>query len=144
MSKSTLLASAVVVIVVAAGAIFVTHRMGKKQDTPPATNSSQNASNDTSTTPSDSSPGKVTGNIEITDNMIFTPSQISISKGEAVTWTNNDNVAHTVTDDLENVGGPKSTSIAPGATYTFTFTKSGSFQYHCEFHHEMRGTIVVK
>jgi plastocyanin len=143
MGKSTLLVTAVVVIIVAAGAVFVTHKVDNKPVNQPANNSSQNASNDTSN-PADSSPGKVTGNIEITDNKIFTPSQISVSKGEAVTWTNNDDVAHTVTDDLENVGGPKSTSIAPGATYTFTFTKTGSFQYHCEFHHEMRGTIVVK
>jgi plastocyanin len=76
--------------------------------------------------------------------MMFTPSQISVSKGAKVTWTNNDNTAHTVIDDLSNVGGPSSGTIEPGGTYSFTFTKSGSYQYHCNIHPSMRGTIVVK
>jgi plastocyanin len=77
-------------------------------------------------------------------NMAFTPSQISVDKGGTVTWTNNDSVTHTVVDDLSNVGGPNSGDIAPGNTYSFTFNKTGSFQYHCSIHPSMRGTIVVK
>ena len=56
---------------------------------------------------------------------MFTPSQISVQKGATVTWTNNDSVAHTVTDDLSTVGGPASGNIAPGSTYSFTFDKTG-------------------
>lgn len=77
-------------------------------------------------------------------NMMFTPPQISVSKGAKVTWTNNDSTAHTVIDDLSNVGGPASGTIEPGSTYSFTFTKAGSYQYHCSIHPSMRGTIVVK
>jgi plastocyanin len=77
-------------------------------------------------------------------NMMFTPSQITVAKGGTVTWTNNDTVAHTVTDDLSNVGGPASGNIEPGSTYSFRFNKTGSFQYHCSLHSSMRGTIVVK
>jgi plastocyanin len=77
-------------------------------------------------------------------NMMFTPPQITVQKGSTVTWTNNDSVAHTVTDDLSNVGGPDSGTIAAGGTYSFTFTKSGSYQYHCKLHTSMRGTIVVQ
>jgi plastocyanin len=76
--------------------------------------------------------------------MMFTPSQITVAKGGTVTWTNNDNVTHTVVDDLSNVGGPASGDIQPGSTYSFTFNKTGSFQYHCSIHTYMRGTIVVK
>lgn len=83
------------------------------------------------------------GNVKMT-NMLFTPSQISVEKGATVTWNNDDKVAHTVVDDLKNVGGPASGNIAPGQTYSFTFTKSGSYQYHCSIHSSMRGTIVVK
>lgn len=133
----------VVIIVAIVGAVFVTHKLDNKQNQSPTSGSPQGTTN-TSSTSSNATQGAVTGHIEIKDNMIFTPSQISVRKGEAVTWTNNDNTSHTVTDDLKDVGGPDSATIAPGATYTFTFTKTGSFQYHCEFHHEMRGTIVVK
>jgi plastocyanin len=75
---------------------------------------------------------------------MFTPSQITIQKGGTVTWTNNDTMTHTVTDDLNNVGGPASGEIQPGSTYSFTFNKTGSFQYHCTIHSSMRGTIVIK
>jgi plastocyanin len=83
------------------------------------------------------------GAISIT-NMMFTPSQISVQKGSTVTWTNDDNVTHTVIDDLSNVGGPASGNIEPGSAYSFTFNKTGSFQYHCKLHPSMRGTIVVQ
>jgi plastocyanin len=76
--------------------------------------------------------------------MVFTPPQITVQKGGTVTWTNNDKTTHTVIDDLANVGGPNSGDIAPGASYSFTFNKTGSFQYHCRIHPSMRGTIVVK
>ena len=76
--------------------------------------------------------------------MMFTPSQITVAKGGTVTWTNNDTKAHTVVDDLSNVGGPNSGSIAPGGAYSFTFNKTGSFQYHDQLHTSMRGTIVVR
>lgn len=99
------------------------------------TPSQSNSNNSNQTTSS--------GKISI-QNMQFTPSQISIAKGGTVTWTNNDSITHTVIDDLSNVGGPASGDIAPGQTYTFTFDKTGSFQYHCRIHPSMRGTIVVK
>ena len=83
-----------------------------------------------------------TGAITI-KNMMFTPPQISIQKGGTVTWTNNDSTAHTVIDDLSNVGGPASGDIQPGSTYSFTFNKTGSFQYHSSTNPSMRGTIVV-
>jgi len=84
-----------------------------------------------------------TGAVTI-ENMMFSPSQITVAKGGTVTWTNKDSVSHTVTDDLSNVGGPASGDIQPGKTYSFTFNKTGSFQYHCTIHPSMRGTIVVK
>jgi plastocyanin len=30
-----------------------------------------------------------------------------------------------------------------GGTFSFTFTKAGTFTYHCNFHPSMHGTIVV-
>lgn len=34
-------------------------------------------------------------------------------------------------------------SMAPGQTYTATFTKAGTYPYHCSIHPSMKGTIVV-
>jgi plastocyanin len=149
MSKSYLWATVVVVVVIAGGLIFMVTRSDDKS-TSSTSNSSQtqntpevaNNNSDSDSQSSDQTP--TTGKIDITTSMIFTPSQITVKKGGTVTWTNNDSTAHTVTADLENNGGPASGNIEPGQTYTFTFDKTGSFQYHCQIHPAMRGTIVVK
>ena len=133
MRKSMLLVIIIVLILVG-GALALNH---KSANTPPASQS-QSQTNTTS-----SNQASATGSIDIR-NMMFTPSQITVQKGGTVTWTNNDSMTHTVVDDLSNVGGPSSGDIAPGATYSFTFNKTGSFQYHCSIHPSMRGTIVVK
>lgn len=75
-------------------------------------------------------------------NMLFTPSQVTIKKGDTVTWTNKDKVAHTVTTDLSDE--LVSQKIEPGATYSHIFIDSGSYQYHCEIYSAMHGTIVVQ
>lgn len=134
MRKSTLGIIIILIIAIAAVALALTH---KSNNTPSYNSSSSN------NTPSSNSTTATTGHINIT-NMMFTPSQITVAKGGTVTWTNNDSLTHTVVDDLSNVGGPSSGDIAPGGTYSFTFTKTGSFQYHCSIHPSMRGTIVVK
>jgi len=127
---------AILIIVVVAAVLALTHKSN--------TNTSNQAStNNNASTQSQNTTQSATGSITIRD-MMFTPSQITIAKGGTVTWTNNDSVTHTVVDDLSNVGGPSSGDIAPGQTYSFTFNKTGSFQYHCSIHPSMRGTIVVK
>jgi plastocyanin len=135
MRKSIIAAIIIILIIVVGGAIALNHK---------STDNSYSY-NSTGSSPSASHPSQIpsTGTINI-KNMIFSPSQISIQKGGTVTWTNNDNTSHTVVDDLSNVGGPSSGDIAPGSSYSFTFTKAGSYQYHCRIHPSMRGTIVVK
>ena len=125
----------VILIVLIIGGVVVASRHSNNNGNSVAT--SGTVSNPTGSTSAS------TGSIDI-KNMMFTPSQITVQKGGTVTWTNNDTIAHTVVDDLSNVGGPSSGSIAPGATYSFTFNKTGSFQYHCSIHTSMRGTIVVQ
>ena len=79
--------------------------------------------------------------IKIRDN-VFDPATINVAVGDTVTWTNQDQVPHTATSDQRDVfqSGP----IAPGASFSQTFTTAGEFAYHCEFHPNMHGTIVVK
>lgn len=142
MGRSALVAIVVVAILVIGGAVALTHKSNSNSSTQSTSNSAQNKSN-TSSTSSNTNQTAASGSVDI-KNMAFTPPQISIAKGGSVTWTNNDSVAHTVVDDLSNVGGPASGNIEPGSTYSFTFAKTGSFQYHCSIHPSMRGTIVVK
>ncbi len=71
----------------------------------------------------------------------FSPSGVSVKVGTKVTWTNNDNVAHTVTSN--NGTTFDSGTLAVGASFSFTPTVAGSFPYHCNFHGGMAGTITV-
>ena len=137
MNKAMVAIIVVAVLAIGGWAIYDHNKSNNSSNT-----STQNSTNNNSSA-SSSNQSAASGSIDI-KNMMFTPSQISVAKGATVTWTNNDSVAHTVIDDLSNVGGPSSGDIQPGSTYSFTFNKTGSFQYHCSIHPSMRGTIVVK
>jgi plastocyanin len=73
-------------------------------------------------------------------NRAYAPDNLSIAVGSAVTWTNNDSIAHTSTSDGN---GWNSGTIAPGAQFSFTFQNAGTFPYHCTIHPGMVGTVEV-
>ena len=73
-------------------------------------------------------------------NMQFGTGTLTVKAGTTVTWTNGDNVAHTVTADDGSFG---SADLNYGNTYTHTFNSTGSFPYHCIHHSGMKGTVVV-
>jgi plastocyanin len=74
-------------------------------------------------------------------NFSFNPSTLSVKVGTKVTWMNNDTVPHTVTSDSGNL--LTSPTLAPGQSFSFTFTTPGSVSYHCSIHPMMKGTISV-
>ncbi len=76
-------------------------------------------------------------------NYKFAPDTITVKTGTTVTWTNNDEVHHSVTADTKSDAAPTSPLFAKGETYSFKFTKAGSYTYHCEPHPYMHGTVVV-
>jgi plastocyanin len=74
------------------------------------------------------------------DNFAFSPATLKAKLGQQVTWTNKQQgVAHTVTAD----GGAFDHPMPSGATFSFAFTKAGTFAYHCSIHPSMHATIVV-
>ena len=85
-------------------------------------------------------PSATTASVSIA-NFSFTPAKLSISVGTTVIWTNNDSVTHTVTADG---GAFDSNNLSPGNTFSFTFSKAGTYTYHCKIHPSMMGTILVK
>jgi plastocyanin len=73
--------------------------------------------------------------------MTFAPNRIEIVAGGAVTWTNNDQLVHTITaDDGTWDSGP----IEPGKTWTHTFAQPGEYGFHCTPHPFMKGVVVVR
>lgn len=72
----------------------------------------------------------------------FTPGKVTIEFGDTVTWTNKDTGTHQVLAD--QLAFPTSPVLAPNQTYSYTFTKSGSFGYRDALHTNRRGTVVVR
>ena len=71
----------------------------------------------------------------------FAPSSITVQAGTLVTWSNNDQTAHTAT---ENNGAFNSGSIGGGGTFSRQFNTVGAFEYHCTLHANMSGTVTVR
>lgn len=81
----------------------------------------------------------------------FSPDTVTVVIGvnNTVTWTNNDNTmdANGYLPDhvLATVGNSfTSPALNPGDTFSYTFTATGTFPYHCNVHPWMQGTVIVK
>lgn len=80
--------------------------------------------------------------ISITDYM-YAITDLTISEGTTVVWTNDGGVAHDVTSDTDDteLGSPL---LSSGETYEFTFDEAGEYLYHCSPHpFRMRAAITV-
>jgi plastocyanin len=71
----------------------------------------------------------------------FEPAQATIANGETVTWTNTDAVSRQVVADG---GAFNSPPIAPGSTWSFRFTRVGTFAYHERTKTSLKGAVVVR
>ena len=79
--------------------------------------------------------------VKITE-FAFTSPSVTIKAGQAVEWTNDGSVQHTVTDTSGRAFN--SNNINPGQTYVQTFNTPGTYHYICSIHPDkMSGTIVV-
>lgn len=81
-------------------------------------------------------------NTVVIQNFAFSPNNLTVKTGTTVTWINNDSTTHTITSD--NGAFQSSGNLNQGAKYTFTFTKAGTYPYHCSIHPNMKGTVVVQ
>lgn len=81
------------------------------------------------------------GRVRIVDDS-FSPRTLVVRAGTTVVWTNTDNDSHTVTRSSHH-NPLDSGTVKSHRTYSFTFHRPGKFIYHCEYHHLMRGAVVV-
>jgi plastocyanin len=75
------------------------------------------------------------------DNFSFTPQRLTVKAGTAVTWTNQDDIPHTVISTTKQF---KSKALDTDDKFTFMFMTPGSYDYFCSLHPHMTGTIVVE
>jgi plastocyanin len=86
------------------------------------------------------SPAPAATAVEI-GNFTFKAQVVTVKVGTAVTWTNGDDIPHTV---VSKDGVFKSKVLDTGDHFSFTFAKPGQFGYFCSLHPHMTGTIIVK
>lgn len=77
------------------------------------------------------------------DNFTFSPAEITVAAGTRITWTNNDDIPHTVVD-ADNPKETKSPPLDTGDAWAHVFDKPGTYHYFCSLHPHMQGTIVVR
>jgi len=75
------------------------------------------------------------------DNFSFTPPTLSVKAGTQITWTNADDIPHTVVSDNQSF---KSKMLDTDEKFTFTASKPGTYSYFCSIHPKMTGKVVVE
>jgi len=119
-----------VALIVMGGVYYLTADNETQMPTPTPTSSTSAVETPTSS--------NVTVNIK---NFVFNPTTITIKSGTRVTWVNNDSVPHTVTSDSGSL--LNSGTLAPGQSFSFSFSSVTSVNYHCALHPAMKGTVIV-
>jgi plastocyanin len=77
------------------------------------------------------------------DNFSFGPATLTVPVGTTITWTNRDDIPHTVvsTDDPKVF---KSKVLDTDEKFSFIFSKAGTFPYFCSIHPKMTGKVIVQ
>lgn len=75
------------------------------------------------------------------DNFTFAPDPLTVPAGTQVTWTNHDDIPHTV---VQNDKLFRSKALDTSDKFTYTFDKPGTYSYFCSIHPKMTGKIIVK
>jgi plastocyanin len=75
------------------------------------------------------------------DNFSFGPAALTVPVGTTVTWTNRDDIPHTV---VSTDGVFKSKVLDTDEKFTYTFSKAGTYPYFCSIHPKMTAKVIVQ
>jgi plastocyanin len=88
-------------------------------------------------------PARSNVRIEMKD-IQFAPRKVKLARGATVTWTNRDQVAHTVTQGNRVYNEFTSPDVERGQSFRHTFDEPGEVRYRCTIHANMEGEFRVK
>jgi plastocyanin len=77
------------------------------------------------------------------DNFRYVPDTLTVPGGTKVTWTNHDDMPHTVTSTAK----PKtldSEVLDTDDQFSHVFTEPGTYTYRCTIHPKMAGQVIVE
>jgi plastocyanin len=75
------------------------------------------------------------------DNFKFGPEKLTVDKGTSVTWTNQDDIPHSI---VLTTLGVRSKALDTDKAFSYQFEKTGTFSYICGLHPFMHGQIMVR
>ena len=82
------------------------------------------------------------GTVQVSiSNFAFAPAQTTITRGQSVTWSNDDGAPHGL---AFKDGAPGNPLMLPGQKFERRFDQAGSYDYVCSVHPYMTGRVVVK
>ena len=84
---------------------------------------------------------EMAGEVRI-DNFSFAPQSLTVPAGSTVTWTNRDDIPHTVVS-TEDPKAFRSKALDTDEKFSFTFSKPGTYPYFCSIHPKMTGKVIV-
>jgi plastocyanin len=76
------------------------------------------------------------------DNFTFAPVTVTVAAGTTVKWVNRDDIPHTVVSEDKSTF--KSKALDTDDSFSYTFTKPGTYTYFCSIHPKMTAKIVVQ
>ncbi len=82
-----------------------------------------------------------TAHTVIIEGMRFSPQNLTVRRGDRITWINKDPFPHTVTT---TDGKFDSHLIAPDGSWTYVARKTGEYHYVCSLHVTMKGRLTVR
>jgi plastocyanin len=89
----------------------------------------------------DPATGTATSTVVAIKDFAFSPSSMTVEPGTTITWTNEDESPHTITDKGKTF---RSAALDTNDRFSYTFTQPGEFTYYCTLHPMMVGKIIVK
>jgi len=94
-----------------------------------------------SSTSNEGEPPAIAATVHIKDGK-FDPRELDIEVGGSVMWINDDVATH----DLKFMPPNKLYSgvMKAGGAWIHTFTSAGTYDYYCDFHNTMKGSVVVR
>ena len=75
----------------------------------------------------------------VVQNSSFDPSITVVTVGNAVKWTNLDQISYSISEDNQSFAF----DLPAGDSFSINFTEVGVFNYHCTDHPRIQGTITV-
>jgi len=85
----------------------------------------------------------VTHHTVLIHNFAFEPENLTVRKGDTVSWTNKDFAPHNITRNERDESTTKlSTNMSSGEKFTMTI--NSGFDYLCGLHPSMTGKILIQ